>query len=917
MLSTALHPFGILLKTFRKRQKISQIALAKTLDVHRNTIGGWERGDRLPEHRDIILKLAQLLELNETEQAQLLEAALFTISTHWVLPYKRNPFFTGRSDFFAKLYTKLRPSSCVTSALTGMGGLGKTQIAIEYAYRYHAEYTAIFWVTAETEETIFNSFLHIAEHLQLTEIQEQPQQRIVSAVFQWLTSHRDWLLIFDNVENCTLVKTYLPSAPFGSILLTSRLRALTIATHSIRLMTMEHEEALTFLLLRSQLITSQTAIQQVDPAIYQTADKIVNIMDGLPLALDQAGAYIERTGCRLVDYLALFQSHQLRLLDERSEAADHPLSVIKTFLLSFDRMNQTNPASADILRLCAFLAPDEIPEEMFTQGASNLGPILGPIAADAYLFNQVLGEGLQYSLLHRQAPNQTISIHRLIQIVLKATMDETTLRLWATRTMKALAASCSQIEDERIWSDYTRYLPHAQHVALLIDHLQLVSSEAGQILFMMGRYLYDHAQFEEAERFFLQSLKMWEQVYGVHHRQIALPLERLGDLYRERSLYEQAEERYLHALRIWEVAVGPDDSACALALNGLGLVYTQQGRYELATPLFQRCIQIREQTLGKEHPLTAHPLHNLGVIEQKLGHFDRAEEIYLRVLHIREQELGLNHPRVAFSYYGLGLLAGEQGHYKQAELFFNRCLQIREQAFEVDHPQVAYPLNGLGDIYQEQGHYEQAKVLLQRCLRIWEKSFGKTHHHLGFPLINLGLIALEQEDYSHAERALKRCLSIWTQSFGSEHPDLLTPLSILGTIKLKQGKLAEAEQLYRRCLEMGEDEINSKHPKLSHPLHGLGNLYQEQGKYEEAIPYYQQALAIREETLVPSHPDIAETLHEFACALVSKKDFNLVGTYYEKALTIREQVYGPDHPKTKDTKTRHTQVQQMMSGQPG
>src|SRR5579863_8405443 len=190
-LPTISFGFGELLKTFRKRRRMTQRQLAQRLSVHANTVSSWELGTYLPATRGLILELARHLGLDESETRQLLEASLTAYSPYWHIPFPRNPFFTGREEILEELHRQLNVDQTValtqSSALHGLGGVGKTQIALEYAYRHALEYSAVFWMAAETAESCISSLLHIAETLQLTGREDRNQQRVIAMVQHWLS----------------------------------------------------------------------------------------------------------------------------------------------------------------------------------------------------------------------------------------------------------------------------------------------------------------------------------------------------------------------------------------------------------------------------------------------------------------------------------------------------------------------------------------------------------------------------------------------------------------------------------------------------------------------------------------------------------------------------------------------------------
>ena len=393
--------FGELLKTHRKRKRLTQKQLSQQLGVHANTISSWELGTYLPDTRGLVLELARHLTLDEQETRQLLEASLTALAPHWLVPLPRNPFFTGREEILEALHTQLHVEQVValtqSYAIRGLGGIGKTQIALEYAYRHTLEYSAIFWIDAETIEHIMSSLLRIAELLQLPERQEADQQRIVAAVQRWLNTHSQWLMIWDNVEDLKLLQHLLPSTRQGAVLITTRHQALGTLARGMDLAPMGREEGMLFVLRRAKVLDPEATSEQIHklavsmPTEYAAADKLVEAMGGVPLAIDQAGAYIEETGCGVSIYLQRYEQQRARLLDRRGDlGGDHPHSLTATFLLASKRIEREQSTAADLLHVCVLLHAEAIPEELFLAGAAYLGPELASLATDPYQLDQAI-----------------------------------------------------------------------------------------------------------------------------------------------------------------------------------------------------------------------------------------------------------------------------------------------------------------------------------------------------------------------------------------------------------------------------------------------------------------------------------------------------------------------------------------------
>src|SRR2546428_10145866 len=223
----------------------------------------------------------------------------------WNVPYARNPFFTGREDILSQLHETLTDgkTAALTQAISGLGGIGKTQTAVEYAYRYCNEYASVLWVRADSREILVSDFISIADLLNLSEKKEQDQSYTVAAVKRWLQNHNNWLLIIDNVDDLAMVRDFIPLRGKGHILLTTRLQAVGRMAQCIKIEKMKPEEGALFLLRWANIIEPDAPLERASRADLMKAIEISQAMDGLPLALDQAGAYIEETACGFARHL--------------------------------------------------------------------------------------------------------------------------------------------------------------------------------------------------------------------------------------------------------------------------------------------------------------------------------------------------------------------------------------------------------------------------------------------------------------------------------------------------------------------------------------------------------------------------------------------------------------------------------------
>jgi tetratricopeptide (TPR) repeat protein/transcriptional regulator with XRE-family HTH domain len=915
MIQNDLLSFGALLKSFRTRRHFTQQQLAVALGMHRHAVGRWEQGDFLPASKAIVLEAAKQLHLSEQETRQLLETSLIAHAPHWLLPLPRNPFFTGREEILETLHVHLGVEQAMaltqSYALYGLGGVGKTQIALEYAYRYALEYNAVFWIGAETSETIVSGLLHIAEVLQLPGRDDKDQQRVVAAVQRWLTTHNQWLLIWDNVEDLALFRRSLPPTRQGAILITMRRQALGTLARGIDLLPMEQEDGILFLLRRTKILQPEVTSEQMCqfasqmPSSYTAAAELVTVMGGLPLALDQAGAYIEETQCGIPAYLELFRSQRVALLQQRGEELwNHPESVTTTFTLAITMAVACHPAVSDLLQVCALLQPDGIPEELFGANATYPGTALAPLTTNPLAFDHVISILLSLSLVKRQPEAHTLSIHRLMQAVQLERMSKQAQALWQRRVLHALNSVFPEVTPE-VWGQCERLLPHMLACASVVS--DAAEEDLIAVLRKAANYLQARAQYDQAEPLYQRAVALGEKVLEREHPDLATLLNELGTLYTAQGKYEQAKPLYQQALQIRERVFSSEHPLIADSLHEMAHLHSLQGDFQKSEVLFKQALQIWEQTFGCEHALTARVCYRLAALYLKQGRLDEAEPLYQRALQIQERILGLAHPEWATSLNGLAILYQEQGKYEQAESLFRQVQQIREQLFGPEHPQVAVPLFSLALISAQQGRLDEAESLYQRTLQIWEQALGPTHPDVASPLNGLANIYLRQEKLELAQLLGQRALQIWEQALGPTHPNVGYPLNTLATIYHKQGKLELAQPLYWRSLQIWEQAFGSEHPTTAVSLNGLANLLSLQERDEQAETFYQRALQIREQQL-GHHPDTAQTLHDLALFREKQGRLSEALSLASQTLHIRSQLLGDTHSETVATQALYTQL---------
>jgi tetratricopeptide (TPR) repeat protein/transcriptional regulator with XRE-family HTH domain len=925
---------GPRLKQERERRAWTQSEVAERIGTNQINVSRWETGITVPSpyYRqrlgELFGKSIEELGLIPASSEEHYEGVSTVSDTPdsqtsippqliWNVPYRRNPFFTGREEILAHLYTVLRNSKAAaltqTQAISGLGGIGKTQIAVEYAYRYRDHYQAIFWITASTREAVTADFVMLAALLDLPEQHEQDQDIVVRAVKRWLTTHTHWLLILDDVDNLEMLADFLPMHSTGDVLLTTRLQALGTLAQGIEVEKMGLDEGVIFLLHRTKVLATGSSLDQSTKENQAQAAEIVTALDGLPLALDQAGAYIEETRCGLSQYLDLYGTRRKELLQRRGRfPVDHPDSVAATWSISFQRVEYQSLAAADLLRLLAFLDPEAIPEEILILGAEDLGPALGEVASDPLKLDNIIELLLRYSLIRRTSELKSLSIHRLVQSVLKDGMDRDTQRLWAERCIRATNRAFPEV-DLQTWEECQRCLPHVLICALYIKEYELAFSEAARLFNKAAAYLVDHARYEQAESLLQQALVIRQQILDDDHPDTARTLNDLGVLYLTQSKYQQAEPLLQNALAIRQMKLGVEHPDTATSLNNRALLYYEQGRYPLAEQMYREALEIRRRVLNPGHPDIAQSLNNLAELYTVLGKFSQAESLYEEALSSQEKTLGSEHPLVAQTLNNMALLYRSKGEYALAEQYYQQALHIQEQVLGLDHPDAAETLNNLARLYRAKGAYEEAEPLYRRALQIRETTFGSEHPLVAQSFYSMAKLYHSQGKYPEAEKLFQEALRIQEQLLGTNHPTIASTLGMLAKIYQGQNKLAQAEELNMRALRIRESTSGADHPHMAIITNSLVEIYHAQGRYREAEPLIARALAIHEQALGSEHPYIAYSLSNQADNFFLQGDYTQAELYYKKALVIREQSLGIEHLRTAYTYYKLAQLHSAQS----
>ncbi|QBD78638.1 toll/interleukin-1 receptor domain-containing protein [Ktedonosporobacter rubrisoli] len=749
----------------------SQLSCLQPLPRNRRFVTQWKNRDEA--FVQIAEELRSLIE--DMQQHNLVNRSDSSQPTFWNVPYSRNLLFAGREHLLQQMHAYFSKSinSLQPLALCGMAGIGKSQLALEYAHRHRSEYQGIFWIQADSSESLVQDFIQLARLLKLPNQENPNQYAIVEAVKHFLDTYQRWLLIFDNAEELQLLNTFFPLEKRGHILITTRAQAVKPLAYNIQVEAMQLEEGINFLLSRTE--GPHSLNEGVSPAIYGAAAQIVQELGGLPLALDQAGAYIEETGCGIHGYLDRYRTAPIKLLKRRGTlvADDHPDSVARTLLLTLKQIEQINAKAKVILQACSFLHSDAIPEELFTH-----------IVTDLITLDEAMEILRRYSLLQRNSPGKDLSLHRLVQTIVKEGMDQKQQQRQVKKLVQIISTFLPSAEIE--FSPLCeRYLLHIRTLMPLIVEWNIISYESYSLLANVSSYLYVHAQYAEALQFYHGAFTIGKQILGSIHPDIATILNNLAVIYETFREYTQALSLQEQALSIREQMFEWGHPDIAGSLNNLAGIYREMEQFAQALRYYRLALAMFERTLGLEHPNVALILDNLGGVYYELERYEDAIPFAQRALHIRKQQPGPVRLDLAKSLCNCAAIYRAQGQYEDALSLLEKALSILEEALGSEHPEIAQCLNHLALCYQAQGQKERALQLYHQTISIWRNTLGPQHPTMGTFLSNLAELYFEEGLYEEALPLFQEALLILESHLGADHPRAKTIRQICLLLQLK------------------------------------------------------------------------------------------------------------------------------------
>jgi tetratricopeptide (TPR) repeat protein len=759
----------------------------------------------------------------------------------------RNSRFTGRDELLALIAQSLigdqaaapRPGLPRGVALYGLRGVGKTQLALEYAHRHAADYDVIWWIPAELPVTIPGVLVELGGHLGLDLPERAEQEQVASEVLAELANRDRWLLLFDNASHPQDVAAHLPSTGQGHVLITSRITTWGGVASRVKVAVLDQGEAVSFLLRRTESDGDANAGQLAEELGF------------LPLALEQAAAYMEQAGLGLGEYLALFRRRRQSLLG-KGEPLAYGSTVPATFRLAFERITEQSPAAMQLLSLCAFLAPEVIPHWLVTARPGLLPPELAEAASDEAVYTDTVGALHGFSLVERD--EHGLRVHRLVQAVARGDLPAEAEAAWATRAVQLLREVWpAEPEEPSTWPRCLELLPHVLIVTEHAEQLGVAAQPTAWLLHNAGVYLSVQAELTMSKATLERALAIAEGAYGPDHPNVAPILAQLGRVLRRLGDMYGAYAALRRALSIDEAAHGPEHPQVAWTLTHLGRVQRQLGNTEAALITLRRALDVHEATYGPGHPKVAWTLTHIGRAVRRLGDYAGAHQAIRRALDINEAHYGAMHPGVGWTVGHLGRILRRLGDYPAASAALQRSLTVHEATFGPHHPETAWSLVCYATVLRRLGKLEEAYAALRRALEIHETAYGPDHPQVAWNLTHLGRVLVDLGDFEAAHAALQRGLAINEAIYGRDHPESAWTLTHLASVLRHLGDLDGAQAALEQALTVNEATYGASHPEVAATLTVLGPVLADLSQLDGARAALQRALEIAEAAYGPDH----------------------------------------------------------------
>jgi tetratricopeptide (TPR) repeat protein len=771
----------------------------------------------------------------------------------WNVP-GRNANFTGRDDDIEQLREKLRSSGTsvlLPVALHGMGGVGKTQVAVEYAYRFRADYDVVWWINAQQPSFIDTALLRLADRLGLRLEPPDNFEGVVEAL-QAGRPHNRWLLIFDNAVKPQDLEKFLPRGT-GHVLITSRERAWNDVANALDVDVFDREESISHLRHRVHEMSAQDA------------NRLAKALGDLPLAVAGAGAWIAETGTPVDAYLDLLLQQPSKVLSETGPS-DYPESVLRVWSLALERLRERSPAAARLFELCSVFDSEIAKQLVVSDEMAAVLADLDETLSDSLYRHGLIRELGRLALIKNDEARQSIHVHRLLQAVVRDRLTIEQLDAVRRDAHRVLAAARptdeAAVDDPKQWPRYDQIWPHLDPT----DMIHSAEPKAWEVLVDRVRYLWQNGELANGRVFGRAVDKIWEarihegldggaDIRPLRLRQLRLRYN-LANILRSEGSFRAARELDEATLAERRALLGPNDPHTLMAASVLAADLRAFGEYQKALEMDRATYASFEDRFGSTHPRVLSIANNLAVDHRLLGDYAKALELDQQTLAARRTELGERHKWTLLSQALLGRDLREIGEY---QLSITR-LEAAQRDFADTVGEVAPDtLNATMNLSVSQlalGRVAEAKTLIEKALDGYDSLYhSESNPYFVICKVNYAAVLSASGDHAGALKTLSTALQVIEREGGAAHPYTLACVNNLAVYLRRDQKFDEARECAQRAFDGLRLALGDEHPHTRAAAMNLANGFADAGDHRAAADLNRETLDVLVTRLGPDHPD--------------------------------------------------------------
>ncbi|WP_260867405.1 FxSxx-COOH system tetratricopeptide repeat protein [Streptomyces sp. SAJ15] len=761
----------------------------------------------------------------------------------------RNLVFTGRDELLLQLERELSegPTAVLPHALHGMGGVGKSQLALEYVYRHAAQYDIVWWIPAERPTQIAQALVELARRLNLPVTGEAITA--VPAVLEALRTgvpYSNWLLVFDNAESPEAVREYFPtspgSSPIGSILVTSRNPQWETLAHPLEVDVFERSESIHLLQRRNPDLPEEEA------------DQLAEILGDLPLAVEQASAWRAETGMPASEYLRLFEEKRAELMTV-SPPTHYEETVATAWNVSLDHLERKNAAALQLLQVCSYFAPEPIARSLFSGAAVEpIAPDLDRALTDPLRLGRAIREINRYSLAKIDHRTNSIQMHRLVQAVLIARMtDEQRQRMRHGAHLLLAANTPRDAQDSDHWPRFGELYPHI----LVSDAMRSDSRTVRQSVCSIVEYLFFWGDHEGAREFGQRVYDLWVELYGEGDRQTLTLGRHLRFVLWTMGRYQEAADLNQRMLAELEQQADADSGAEEELLRAKGQVAIDlraRGEFAQALVLDREVYDRAMRAYGDDDPETLLHAHNLGLCLRLNGDLRGALELDQQTWQRKSQVYGQEALSSLLTEMSVALDRRELGEYAVAAQLFESIVEKYRGGYGENSPHTMRALTRLGVSLRKAGQHERATELTSHVRKALTDRYGTRHPEVLAAALSLSLDLRQMGDLSDSLRLGEQTRDLYAQVLGPDHPHTSAADVNLAITYRLLNKVDTARKLNESALERSRAHLGDRHPNTLVCLTNLASDLFAQGEVTQACVMDRETLEATVAVFDDTHP---------------------------------------------------------------